>query len=388
MQLRDLDTIFVYHSPQYPGFTCWVGLWNMPDDSVMCSFIQATGPIAGRPKAPDDVRTYLTWPPTGHGEEYDMTGLDLRHVHLRSTDFARTWELVSDDPFKSCMNGAPGETEEVFPDDTATYGGVILRGVWGPYLPYNDDVPKDGFLQRSSDGSRTWGPPEVIYGEEGTTFWAKRLRPLRDGRFLAGGGLFFIDPENDTRRGWFRDMTMALFVGDEEGRNWRGPVSIIPDDQIGEFAGEEFDWVELANGDLLCVLRTETLPTFDTQDAGQHRRVTRMVKSGDTWEPTRVEPAPFPHSGHPEMLGTREGTVLHVATSGISASADEGASWTHFDLTPETKWHGWCGPGSPYYPKAVQMPNGRILVLGHVGGDDGYATIDQAVVGMTFALDA
>ena len=65
--------------------------------------LSATGPLTGRPKAPDHVRTYLAWPPTGHGEEYDMTGLDLRHVHLRSMDLGRTWELVSAAPFQSCM---------------------------------------------------------------------------------------------------------------------------------------------------------------------------------------------------------------------------------------------------------------------------------------------
>jgi len=387
MQIRDLERIFVYHSPQYPGYTCWVGLWNMPDTSVMCSFIQATGPETGRPKAPDTVRRYLTWPPTGHGNEYDMTNLDLRHVHLRSTDFARTWEFVSAEPFTSCMNCALGEIEESFPDDSATYGGVILRGVWGPYLPYNDDVPKNGFLQRSIDGSRTWGAPEVIYEKEGTMFWTKRLRRLRDGRMLAGGGLFFIHPDQNTRKGWFRDMTMALFVGDERGRNWQGPISIIPDNQRNEFAGEEFDWVELDSGDLLCVLRTETLPSFDTQDPGQHRRITHMVRSDDTWKPTRVETAPFPHSGHPEMLRTDEGQILHIATTGISVSVNEGRTWLNFDLTPETKRRGWCNKGTPYYPKAVQMKNGELLVLGHVGGDNGYATVDQAIVGMRFFLD-
>ena len=35
----------------------------------------------------------------------------------------------------------------------------------------------------------------------------------------------------------------------------------------------------------------------------------------------------------------------------------------------------------------VQMPNREILVLGHVGGDDGYATIDQSIVAMRFYLD-
>ena len=269
------------------------------------------------------------------------------------------------------MNGAPGEAEEVYPDSRAAFGGVILRGIWGPYLPYDDDVPQNGFLQRSNDGARTWGPPELFYDAENTMFWAKRLRPLRDGRWLAGGGLFFIHPEYDNRRGWFRDMTMALFVGDAEGRNWMGPISIIPDDQRGEFAGEEFDWAELEDGDLLCVLRTETLPTFDARDAGQQRRITRLSRSGESWKPTRVEMAPFPHSGHPDVLRTREGLVLHLATSAISASADDGQSWTHFELAPATAWQGWCGPGTPYYPKAVHLPNGEILVLGHVGEAQG-----------------
>ncbi|GAH79956.1 unnamed protein product, partial [marine sediment metagenome] len=151
----------------------------------------------------------------------------------------------------------------------------------------------------------------------------------------------------------------------------------------------------LDNGDLLCVMRTQTLATFDAHDPGQQRRITRVVKTGDTWEPTHVEISPFPHSGHPEMLRTGGGQILHVATSGISVSADEGKTWTDFDLTPETEsremaWEFWVrhfNQGSPYYPKAIQMTNGEILVLGHIGGDNGFGTIDQSVVGMRFHLD-
>ena len=97
MRVTDLRRNFIYHSPQYPGFTCWCGLWTMADHSVMCSFTQATGPFCGRPKAPDDVRRRLVWPPPGHqgeyaetNESYDMTGLDLENVQLRSTDFGDT----------------------------------------------------------------------------------------------------------------------------------------------------------------------------------------------------------------------------------------------------------------------------------------------------------
>lgn len=30
MQIRDLERLFIYHSPQYPGFSNWCGLWTMP----------------------------------------------------------------------------------------------------------------------------------------------------------------------------------------------------------------------------------------------------------------------------------------------------------------------------------------------------------------------
>ena len=38
----------IYHSPQSPGYTCWVGTWAMPDGRVMVCFTQATGPVEGR----------------------------------------------------------------------------------------------------------------------------------------------------------------------------------------------------------------------------------------------------------------------------------------------------------------------------------------------------
>ena len=64
----------IYHSPQTPGYTCWAGAWTMPDGSLMTCFTQATGPIKGRSRAPKEVQHQLTWPPTGHSFDYDMTG--------------------------------------------------------------------------------------------------------------------------------------------------------------------------------------------------------------------------------------------------------------------------------------------------------------------------
>ena len=92
--------------------------------------------------------------------------------------------------------------------------------------------------------------------------------------------------------------------------------------------------------------------------------------------PERVGPAPFPHSGHPELLATREGPVLHVATSGIHWTTDAGRSWHRLDV-----------PGSRYYPSSVQGPQGRIYIFAHVGGDNAYGSVDQSITMDTFQLN-
>lgn len=370
MKADDLQRLHLYHSPQYPGFTCWCGLWTMPDGSAICSFTQATGPFLGRPRAPAEVRRRLEWPPEGHGEEYDMTGLDLANVHLRSRDSGQGWALVGSDPFRSCMNGATGEAEVGLPD------GSVMRGVWGPYLPY-DEVPQDGYLQRSVDGGASWSAPEPINRNPAAAFWPKRLRLLHDGRLLAGGGYFARHPDRDTRSGWFTDFFPALYVSADGGRTWEGPIPVVATDQRRDYVyTEEFDWVELPEGELLVVLRA---------GVAEGRLQTCLRPAGRSWQTGAVGPNGLPYSGHPELLLTREGCLLHLATTGISWSRDQGRTWSDLvlddglaELRP--------GPATPYYPKAVQLPGGEVLVVGHLGGDDGYGRVDQSIVGLRFVL--
>ena len=100
-----------------------------------------------------------------------------------------------------------------------------------------------------------------------------------------------------------------------------------------------------------------------------------LKKSGNTWVPREVGPAPFPHSGHPDILATREGPILHVATTGIQYTTDAGKSWRKLNV-----------PGTAYYPRAIQSDDGRIFIFGHVGGDDAYGKTDQSIVMTSFRL--
>jgi hypothetical protein len=96
------------------------------------------------------------------------------------------------------------------------------------------------------------------------------------------------------------------------------------------------------------------------EHANHAKRWQGLLKKADkTWVAGKAGPSVLPHSGHPELLATREGPVLHVATTGVHWTDDAGNSWHKLNV-----------PGTAYYPCSVQAKDGTIFVFGHVGGDD------------------
>lgn len=352
----------IYHSPQSPGFTCWVGTWAMPDGSVMVCFTQATGPLENRPRAPKEVLKKLSWPPGGKAG-YDMTGLDMCNVHLRSYDRGETWEQVSADPFKSCMNGMSGQCEMALRD------GAIIRGVWGHYLPYSPELPKTGYMQRSTDGTKTWGPPELVLDPERFSTWPKRVRQLSDGRIILTGGGARVAANSRDRGQYSGLLEPLLLVSKDDGKTWSDLINVIPKELRSRWGGEEYDAAELPNGDLLCVFRRRK---YDENAGrfvrGEVRWQGLLKKHGESWVPTGIGPAPFPHSGHPELLATRQGVVLHLATTGVRWTTDAGETWHKLNV-----------PNTRYYPRAVQTHDGWIYVFWHVGSDNAYGAVDQSI---------
>ncbi len=219
----------IYRSPQTPGYTCWAGAWTMPGGDIMTCFTQATGPIDGRAPGPPEVLRKLNWPP-GESEHfkgdprYDMTGLDMCNVHLRSQDRGDTWRQVSADKFETCMNGITGECQ------TALRDGTIIRGVFGWYLPFNLEKPQTGYMELSTDGSKTWGEPHILLGPTKYFTMPKRVRQLRDGRVIAIGGLAHGRANSRTRYEYHTLLEPMLLVSEDGGRTWGGPQTVIPDD--------------------------------------------------------------------------------------------------------------------------------------------------------------
>lgn len=355
LNATDVERFAIYHSPQTPGYTCWVSSWLAPDGALRVAFHQATGPFQQRPRGRPEVLRELGWPPAGL-PDYDMTGTLQQVITVESRDGGKTWAEFAAEPFQTPMNGA-------YQGYACLADGTVLRTAWGMYLPYYD-VPQAGYIQRSTDGGRTWGPPIVLGDPAREIALPKRTRVLRDGRVVVAGGYVPLSPEVPNFRTGLAHIRAALWVSGDGGLTWSAPIEVLTKAQSVELT-EESDLAELSDGRLLVITRTNVPDRWQT--------VLRPAGAG--FEVESFGKAPFPHSGMPEVLAAREGVALHVASSNISWTADAGKTWT--DL----------GFGTEYYPSAVQLPDGRIFVAAHRGSDDPYdGKHDQEIRGMTFRL--
>ncbi len=351
----EIERTRIYHSPQTPGYTCWVGAWVQPDGALRVALHQATGPFQGRPGGRKDVMAALGWPPPGM-PAYDMTGTIQEVITLESRDAGKTWAPFATEPFHTPMNG-------VYSGHAALADGTVLRTGWGLYLPFYD-VPQTGYVQRSVDGGRTWGAPLVLMDPARAITLPKRTRVLRDGRVLVAGGYIPLTPAVPDFRTGLKHIQAALWLSSDGGLTWGEPLVLLTKEGSVELT-EESDVAELPDGRLLAITRTNVPDRWQTllRPAGPGYGVEALGK------------APFPHSGMPEMLAAREGVTLHLATSGISWTADAGKTWTDLGL------------GTSYYPSAVQLPDGRIFVAAHLGSDDPYdGRHDQSIEGLSFRL--
>ncbi len=357
----------IYHSPETPGFTCWVYPWIMPDGSIMVSFFQATGREERRFRAPLAIQKALSWPHLSDPQR-DMSGLNTCTIYLKSTDNGVTWNKVSEDARQTPMNWF-------------VHGGVslekntIMRSVYGPHLPYDADVPRTGLVQKSFDGGRTWDEFVCPLSPDDFMIDIAGIRRLRDGRIALHGGIS-RGPAGRPWEEYGADVEPLLLVSSDEGRNWGQSIQVVPDEYRSTWSCEECDMAELPNGDLFWVFR-RSMPEDADKPLNQRRHTYWQgvtEKQGDTWKPKWVGPSPFPNLGLPNLLATQEGVILLV----------NAGQWT--DDAGET-WHPIINmPERAYYPKGIQLDDGQILVFAHMGSDDPYGVVDQSIIMDSFRL--
>ena len=354
VQAVDVEERTLYHSPETPGYTAWVGLWQLPDGTIQCDFEEIT--------KPQDKQLRYT-------------------VVLETKDGAKAWTRVPGDiPAGVCRGMA------VLAD------GTLVRPVQSLYCREGwSGIPEDpgGYIQRSTDGGRTWGEPIYVVSPQEYCVWPTLIRPLRDGRLVLFAGCSKRAP----REAMLKTMVKMMFVSADAGKTWGTPIVMMP---AKDGVCEESDFCELPSGDLLWIHRAEVftgivapppplafaLPGSENSPNGfvYYDRLQSLARQvGATFVPEPPSRPGIPHSGFPCVLLTREGVILHLATSESHWSTDQGQTW-HPLLVGDQKL------ATQYYPKALQMADGRILCVSHIGTDNGYGARDMAIVQQTFRL--
>jgi hypothetical protein len=356
----------IYHSPQRPGYTAWVGAWQMPDGALMTGFVQATGPLsaAARPRTPARVLKLFGMPRPADPQR-DFWGLDLTSRLLRSSDGGQHWRPVRSDRFQAITT--VGYTSQA---TVALKDGTIVRRVNGDDLRQVRSIPHTAFLQRLAPGAKEWSAPQVLMDPSERTYQLSRIRYLRDGRLIATGNSWDVPADTPPAEQAKSPSKFLLMISDDDGRTWRNGLKIPAD--VGPLPGLEWDTGELRSGDLAAMMRT-------TENGRQVRKQGLLKREGDGFVLTRVKLSATPPSGHPELLATREGPVLDIATTGVAYTRD-GLSWRRLRFPRGQKYT------SNYYPRSIQTRDGVVHVFGHVGYDNPYGKVDQSITMDTFRL--
>lgn len=341
VKATDFESHPIYHSPQTPGYTSWCTLWGDRRGELRLAFQQVTGQVED-------------W-----ARRKNVT------VILASADEARTWKPLRGVPARAGA-GTPQEQIYAAPGSSSFCGhgmavlpdGTLVTGLWP------GGAMRSGYVQRSADDGMTWSAPIYFLDPEQYKTYPTQIRRLKDGRLILVAGV--VKQADAKSLNW---LVKQFFESRDGGVTWKH-VWTMPAD-VG--LCEESDLTELDGGDLLVIHRAEH---YDGNKYINSDRLQNLFhRDGEKWTIGAVTKPPMPHSGFPELLKTREGVLLHVGTDGVWWTGDDGREWAKLDL-----------PGSPYYPRAAQLQDGRILVVGHVGGDDVYGKVDQSIIQQTFRL--
>lgn len=357
----------IYHSSQTPGWVSWAGLLQLNNGDLLVGLNEVTGsrcPMKPAPLPPEMA--------VFGNDFYNFSGLNRTFKIVKCADpgvFLARWQ----DYHVEALEDSPWQPAIVLLCQTRQ--GALLRCTQGRRLP---QAWPCGALSRSEDNGKTWSPYQPVGPmDPNSIFVICRVIVLRDGRLLMAA--YGRDPARDRHPS---ATDVYLLTSDDDGRTWSEPrLAMTGEDS---WCSGEPAIVELANGDILMMTRTTALKEKQTLDAchpakgpNWNRRQVRLKKQGNTWTPGPIERLDIPHGGHPELLMTREGVLLYSSAEGFWGSDDEGGTWTRVATLPIAS----------YYPVSTQLQDGRILVVGHNGGDTGYPpTSDMMLWKVSFRI--
>ena len=352
VRVKHFESRNVYHSSQTPGYTSWVSFFPGEKGTWYLTCEEVRKPSTPLPKV-----SRQQWYEVGLPVGYDKSQYLMEAVIFESADNMATWHEISRQAYHhqhSVTQFATARTKE----------GRFLRFIWACYSLDETVNPNDIFYT-SDDNGKTWQrmPP---FHDERFSSNAHRLRTLRDGTLVLA---IPLSPRWGT--GWERpvrsaknlnavnERSMTLYFSYDQGHTWEGPLPIY-----GGQIVSETDFVELPEGDLLCI------NNGIFANPGRQRIYRHADDDGTiTWTPGALEKsrgkARVGEANEvPETVAlTEEGILVGCMRAGrYSWSDDMGLTWQRLEGMPH------IGP-EVYQPWIYYLGENRFACAGHYGRD-------------------
>jgi hypothetical protein len=348
----------IYHPPENPGFAAWVQLWQEPSGDLSVKFLERRKPRDGERVEPPPFDAHK-WEAIGLPAQYNFANLVNETVFMRSADAGASWRETARSREVELNQGADSGCMSpiALPD------GRLLSLSWG--MP--------GCLRESRDGGKTWQRLRELMDPRFYDVAPFAMRMLSDKQTLVilnayapswGEGKRVpgrLHSKPGTRTAW----QSALHFSTDFGKTLSPPLPIFPGVPV-----TEADFCELPAGDLLFIHHK----MFAGPGGKAHRQLIRKTSTG--WVPEAMEEI---GDDAPEIfLRTKDGYLVGTSRNAPYVwSDDDGVSWYPVEGIPRGE----------YQPRAMLLPDDRLLFAWHKGGDLPYGQADMYIGQHTFKFE-
>lgn len=370
VEISDVEFRKVYETPVGHKWNSWVHAYRTPGGTIGLNFKTIEG-------GPSDLESDYKWQLIGP-KALAENGIRRTYRHMESKDDGQTWDTVAVQDATDIS--VPRVAPVLYVDNETLLGVGGINSTWDETvesydiytLPYVFIGRLDTAL--SQDNGATWKNWQSLNDTNEQFLICCHPVMLRDGTIVLPAYGKLQRNNDNPKYCW----DACLFFSTDGGKSWSEPLVLAMGTPT--LSIEEPNVAELDNGDLLVILRHSNPSKTGTLEVYCNCGQIIVKKIDDKWVAGPLMSTPMRFRGMPVVLRTRDG-ILICAGSGTqyNFSVDEGKTWSDTQISIDPMYNR-----NSHYPVLMELPDGRIMTIYHMGNDWPYPPPEDQWIHATF----